>query len=42
MENTLTADGLVEKYSYNTVPPRVEYSLSPLSHTLLPIAWVTD
>ncbi len=34
--NTLIADGLVERHSYNTVPPTVEYSLSPIGLTLVP------
>ncbi|MDE6018265.1 MAG: helix-turn-helix transcriptional regulator [Muribaculaceae bacterium] len=45
--NTLVADGLVERYSYNTVPPTVEYSLSPIGHTLVPylenlIGWAKE
>ncbi|MDE6222150.1 MAG: helix-turn-helix transcriptional regulator [Muribaculaceae bacterium] len=34
--NTLVADGLVERQSYNTVPPTVEYSLSSIGQTLVP------
>ena len=45
--NTLVADGLVERNSYNTVPPTVEYSLSPIGHTLVPylenlIGWAKE
>ena len=34
--NTLVADGLVERHSFNTVPPTVEYSLSPIGKSLVP------
>ena len=45
--NTLVADGLVERYSYNTVPPTVEYSLSEIGKTLVPyleslIGWAKE
>ena len=45
--NTLVSDGLVERYSYNTVPPTVEYSLSPIGLTLVPyleslIGWAKE
>ncbi|MDE6005975.1 MAG: helix-turn-helix transcriptional regulator [Muribaculaceae bacterium] len=45
--NTLVADGLVERQSYNTVPPTVEYSLSSIGHTLVPyleslIGWAKE
>ena len=45
--NTLVEDGLVERHSYNTVPPTVEYSLSPIGHTLVPylenlIGWAKE
>ena len=33
----LEADGLVERTIYAEVPPRVEYSLSLLGHTLAPV-----
>ncbi|MCH5585582.1 helix-turn-helix transcriptional regulator [Shimazuella sp. AN120528] len=33
----LENDGLVERKIYATVPPKVEYSLSPLGKTLYPI-----
>lgn len=34
--NTLVVDGLVERQKFNTVPPRVEYSLSPIGLSLIP------
>ncbi|MDE7349948.1 MAG: helix-turn-helix transcriptional regulator [Muribaculaceae bacterium] len=45
--NTLVTDGLVERHSFNTVPPTVEYSLSPIGHTLVPylenlIGWAKE
>ena len=45
--NTLVADGLVERHSYNTVPPTVEYSLSQIGLTLVPyleslIGWAKE
>ena len=45
--NTLAVDGLVERHSYNTVPPTVEYSLSPIGETLIPyleslIGWAKE
>ncbi|MDE6555581.1 MAG: helix-turn-helix transcriptional regulator [Duncaniella sp.] len=44
---TLVADGLVERHSFNTVPPSVEYSLSPIGRTLVPyleslIGWAKE
>lgn len=40
-------DGLVERNVYDELPLRVEYALSPLAHTLLPLvvalkAWAED
>lgn len=33
----LEADGLIERRVYAEVPPRVEYSISPLGKTLTPV-----
>ena len=43
----LEADGIIEREVFAEVPPRVEYSLSPLGKTLKPIldamfVWGTD
>lgn len=43
---TLEADNLVERKVYPEIPPRVEYSLSPIGKELMPIvqeltAWAT-
>ena len=43
---TLEADDLVERKVYPEIPPRVEYSLSPIGKELMPIvqeltAWAT-
>ena len=45
--NTLVADGLVERVSYNSVPPAVEYSLSQTGRSLVPyleslIGWAKE
>lgn len=34
--NTLATDGLVERRKFNTVPPTVEYSLSPIGRSFIP------
>ena len=33
----MEADGLVERHVFAEVPPRVEYSLTPLGRTLKPV-----
>lgn len=33
----LEADGLVERYDFSQIPPRVEYRLSSFGHSLEPI-----
>jgi DNA-binding HxlR family transcriptional regulator len=44
---TLASDGLVHRESFPTVPPHVEYSLTPLGHDLMErmlplVAWVAE
>lgn len=44
---TLETDGYVSRHVYAEVPPRVEYSLTPRSHSLIPIVdnlidWAAD
>ncbi len=35
----LEANGLVNRYVYTQVPPKVEYSLTPLGQTIVPILY---
>ena len=34
---SMISDGIVEKIDYNTMPPHVEYRLSPLGESLRPV-----
>jgi DNA-binding HxlR family transcriptional regulator len=34
---TLASFGLIERNDYQVVPPKVEYSLTPMGHSLLPL-----
>ncbi|ALS02086.1 MarR family transcriptional regulator [Enterococcus silesiacus] len=35
--NSMIVDGIVERIDFQTVPPHVEYQLTPLGETLLPV-----
>ncbi|MEH7888510.1 helix-turn-helix domain-containing protein [Elizabethkingia meningoseptica] len=35
----LEESGILSKKSYNELPPRVEYSLTPLGHQLVDVLW---
>ncbi|WP_427874102.1 winged helix-turn-helix transcriptional regulator [Flavobacterium sp. MMS24-S5] len=37
--NELVADGILVKESFNELPPRVEYSLTPLGEKLVDVLW---
>ncbi|SFN88898.1 DNA-binding transcriptional regulator, HxlR family [Paenimyroides ummariense] len=37
--NELVADGILIKESFNELPPRVEYSLTPLGKKLIDVLW---
>jgi DNA-binding HxlR family transcriptional regulator len=34
---TLAAFGLIERTDYQVVPPKVEYALTPIGHSLMPL-----
>ena len=35
----MVADGILHKESFNELPPRVEYSLTPLGESLVEVLW---
>lgn len=37
--NEMIADGILTKQSFNELPPRVEYSLTPLGEKLVDVLW---
>lgn len=37
--NEMVADGILMKQSYHELPPRVEYSLTPLGKELVDVLW---
>ena len=37
--NEMVSDGILTKQSFNELPPRVEYSLTPLGEQLVEVLW---
>ncbi|MCI3937193.1 helix-turn-helix transcriptional regulator [Chryseobacterium aahli] len=37
--NEMVSDGILTKQSFNELPPRVEYSLTPLGEKLVEVLW---
>lgn len=37
--NEMVSDGILTKQSFNVLPPRVEYSLTPLGEKLVDVLW---